>query len=97
MKATVSYVETYGTMKKTTWIGLILLLFVTACRMFIPVAEFYAAYCYPVISFCLALPTSIFPFSLEEIKVFVFILLFKNQWAAAFYTVIRFFGIGIIA
>ena len=63
-------------MKKTTWIGLILLLFVTACRMFIPVAEFYAAYCYPVISFCLALPTSIFPFSLEEITVFVFIFLF---------------------
>ena len=63
-------------MKKTTWIGLILLLFVAVCRMFTPVAEFYAEYCYPVISVCLSWPTSILPFSLEEITVLVFVFLF---------------------
>ena len=63
-------------MRKTTLIGLILLLFVVLCRMFTPVAELYAEYCYPVISVCLSWPTSIFPFSLEEITVLVFVLLF---------------------
>ena len=63
-------------MKKSTLIGLFLLLFVVLCRMFTPVAEFYAGYCYPVISACLSLPASIFPFSLEEITVLVFVFLF---------------------
>ena len=63
-------------MKKSTWIGLLLLLFVALCRMFTPVAEFYAGYCYPVISVFLSWPASVFPFSLEEITVAVFVLLF---------------------
>ena len=63
-------------MKKSALIGLILLAFVMACRFFTPVAEFYASYCYPVISACLSLMASIFPFSLEEITVLVFVFLF---------------------
>ena len=65
-------------MKRSTWIGLFLLLFVVLCRVFTPVAEFYAEYCYPVISVCLSWPTSIFPFSLEEITVLVFVFLFTG-------------------
>lgn len=63
-------------MRKTAWFGLVLLLFVVLCRMFTPVAEFYAEYCYPVISVCLSWPASILPFSLEEITVLVFVFLF---------------------
>lgn len=63
-------------MKKSTLIGLILLAFVAACRFFTPVAEFYAGYCYPVISACLSLIACIFPFSLEEITVLMFLSLF---------------------
>ena len=63
-------------MKKSALIGLILLAFVMACRFFTPVAEFYAGYCYPVISACLSLAAGIFPFSLEEITVLVFVFLF---------------------
>jgi len=63
-------------MKRTTWIGLVLLLFVVACRLFTGVAEFYAEFCYPLISVCLSWPASIFPFSLEEITVLVFVFLF---------------------
>lgn len=63
-------------MKKSTFIGLILLAFVVACRLFTPVAEFYASYCYPVISACLSLAACFFPFSLEEITVLVFAFLF---------------------
>ena len=63
-------------MKKSVLFGLILLAFVAACRFFTPVAEFYASYCYPVISAGLSLIVSIFPFSLEEITVLVFVFLF---------------------
>lgn len=63
-------------MKKSTWIGLFLLLFVVLCRLFTPVAEFYAGYCYPVISACLSWLVSILPFSLEEITVLVFVVVF---------------------
>ncbi|MBO4268153.1 MAG: DUF3810 domain-containing protein [Bacteroidaceae bacterium] len=63
-------------MKKSALTGLILLAFVMACRFFTPVAEFYAGYCYPVISACLSLAAGIFPFSLEEITVLVFVFLF---------------------
>ena len=63
-------------MKKSTLTGLILLAFVIACRLFTPVAEFYAGYCYPVISACLSLIACIFPFSLEEITVLFFSFLF---------------------
>ena len=63
-------------MKKSTLTGLLLLVFVMACRFFTPVAEFYAGYCYPVISACLSLAAGIFPFSLEEITVLVFVFLF---------------------
>ena len=70
-------------MKKSTLTGLLLLVFVMACRFFTPVAEFYASYCYPVISACLSLMASIFPFSLEEITVLVFIYLFiRIIWVA---------------
>ena len=61
-------------MKKTiTIIGLVLLAFVLCCRMITPVADFYAAYCYPAISFVLSLVAAIFPFSLEEITVVCFV------------------------
>ena len=63
-------------MKKSILIGLILLAFVSACRFFTHVAEFYAGYCYPVISACLSLIACIFPFSLEEITVLMFLSLF---------------------
>ena len=63
-------------MKKSVLIGLILLAFVAACRFFTPVAEFYANCCYPVISACLSLIACVFPFSLEEITVLVFVFLF---------------------
>lgn len=70
-------------MKKSTQIGLVLLAFVLACRFFTPVAEFYADYCYPVISVCLSLTACVFPFSLEEITVLAFsFLLIRVIWLA---------------
>lgn len=65
-------------MKKSTGIGLLLLLFTILCRLFTPVAELYARFCYPVISACLSWPASIFPFSLEEITVLVFVFMFVS-------------------
>ena len=59
-------------MRKSTIIGLILLAFCLVCRWFTPVADFYAAYCYPWISAGLSLPASLVPFSLEELVVLGF-------------------------
>ena len=56
----------------------VLLGFVLGCRFFTPVADFYASHCYPILSACLSLMSSVVPFSLEEIVVlgFVFWLVF---------------------
>lgn len=70
-------------MRKTTLAGLILLAFVIACRYMTPLAEFYAAYCYPAISAFLSLTVSFIPFSLEEMTVLVFLfLLVRIIWLA---------------
>lgn len=57
-------------------IGLGLLAFVAACRFSVPVADFYAERCYPVISSALSRLAALVPFSLEEIVAIVFILIF---------------------
>ena len=70
-------------MKRTTFIGLILLAFVAACRLITPVAEFYAGCCYPAIQAVLSLIAAILPFSLEEITVLAFVFLFiRIIWVA---------------
>jgi hypothetical protein len=57
-------------------IGLGLLAFAAACRFKTPVADFYAERCYPVISSCLSRLAALVPFSLEEVVVIGFILVF---------------------
>ena len=51
-------------MRKSDFIGLILLAFVFGCRFSTPVADFYAERCYPFISAGLSLLSSVSPFSL---------------------------------
>jgi hypothetical protein len=53
-------------MRKSTVIGIVLLAFCLACRLFGPVADFYARALYPFISGGLSSFSSIVPFSLEE-------------------------------
>lgn len=50
-------------MRKKTILGLILLAFCLACRYSIPVADFYAEHCYPLISTVLSRISSIVRFS----------------------------------
>ena len=70
-------------MKRSTIVGLFLLGFVGACRFFVPVAEFYADFCYPFIQTVLSLVSCVFPFSLEEITVLFFAFLFiRIIWVA---------------
>lgn len=59
-------------MKKSDIVGLLLLAFVIGCRFSVPVADFYATKCYPVISRALSWCTAFVPFSLEEIVVIGF-------------------------
>ena len=63
-------------MRKGTIIGIFLLAFCLACRLFVPVADFYAVHIYPAVSYVLSLAGSIFPFSLEEIVVLGFVTAF---------------------
>ena len=63
-------------MRKSDIIGLILLAFSVGCRLWTPLADFYAAHCYPVISTVLSLAASTVPFSLEEIVVIGFVAAF---------------------
>ena len=65
-------------MKKSTVIGLLLLAFCVACRLWVPVADFYAERCYPFISTVLSWIGGRFPFSLEEIVVLAFIVTFVD-------------------
>ena len=62
-------------MKKSTVIGLLLLVFCIACRLWTGVADFYAAQLYPAISTVLSWLGARFPFSLEEIAVIAFIVI----------------------
>ena len=63
-------------MRKSDFIGLLLLAFVIGCRFKTQLADFYAERCYPVIAAGLSLFSSIFPFSLEEIVVIGFVVAF---------------------
>lgn len=63
-------------MRKSDFIGFLLLAFVIGCRFSPPVADFYAERCYPVISAGLSLCASVVPFSLEEIVIIGFIVAF---------------------
>ena len=65
-------------MRKSDFIGLLLLAFVIGCRFATPVADFYAERCYPVISAGLSLCASVVPFSLEEVVVISFIVAFVS-------------------
>ena len=61
-------------MRKSDFIGLLLLAFVVGCRFSVPMADFYATRCYPVISRGLSWCAAFVPFSLEEIIVIGFAL-----------------------
>lgn len=63
-------------MRKSDIIGLVLLAFAVGCRLSTPLADFYAAHCYPAISTVLSLAASAVPFSLEEIVVLGFVAAF---------------------
>ena len=63
-------------MRKSDFIGLLLLAFVIGCRFNGAVADFYATRCYPVISHGLSWGAAFVPFSLEEIIVIGFALAF---------------------
>ncbi|MBP5316154.1 MAG: DUF3810 domain-containing protein [Bacteroidales bacterium] len=63
-------------MRKSDIIGLVLLAFAVGCRLWTPLADFYAAHCYPAISTVLSLAASAVPFSLEEIVVIGFVAAF---------------------
>jgi len=63
-------------MRKADFIGLALLAVVIGCRYSVPMADFYAERCYPVISAILSRVASVCPVSLEEIVVICFILAF---------------------
>lgn len=56
--------------------GGILVAFVLGCRFFVPLADFYAERCYPVISGGLSWLAAAVPFSLEEVVVLVFLGVF---------------------
>lgn len=62
-------------MKKRTAIGLLLLVFCIACRLWTNVADFYATRLYPAISTVLSWLGARLPFSLEEIVVIAFIVI----------------------
>ena len=59
-------------------VGLLLLLFCVACRLWTPVADFYAVHLYPAISTVLSWLGARLPFSLEEIVVLAFIVTFVD-------------------
>lgn len=59
-------------MRKTSILGLLLLVFCIACRLFTSVADFYALNLYPLISRVLSFIGSFLPFSLVEIVVICF-------------------------
>lgn len=61
-------------MRKSDFLGILLLAFVIGCRFHTPLADFYAVRCYPVISAGLSLLASAIPVSLEEVVVVAFIL-----------------------
>lgn len=63
-------------MRKSDIIGLVLLAFAVGCRLWTPLADFYAAHCYPAISTVLSLAAAAVPFSLEEIVVLGFVAAF---------------------
>ena len=63
-------------MRKSDVIGLVLLAFAIGCRVFTPLADFYAAHCYPLISAALSFCASAVPFSLEEVVVIGFVIAF---------------------
>ena len=63
-------------MRKSDFIGVLLLAFVMGCRYSVAVADFYATRCYPVISRGLSWCAAFVPFSLEEIVVIGFVLAF---------------------
>lgn len=63
-------------LKVLTISGLVLAAFVAACRLFRPVADFYALRLYPAISAALSLIASPFPFSLQELAVALAVVLF---------------------
>ncbi|MBO6028226.1 MAG: DUF3810 domain-containing protein [Bacteroidales bacterium] len=63
-------------MKKNDFLGLLLLAFVIGCRFSVPLADFYAVQCYPVISRALSWCAAHVPFSLEEIIVIGFAVTF---------------------
>ena len=72
------FVERDGrfSMRKSDFIGVLLLAFVMGCRYSVAVADFYATRCYPVISHGLSWCAAFVPFSLEEIIVIGFVLAF---------------------
>ena len=61
-------------MRKSDFIGLLLLAFVIGCRFDGAVADFYATRCYPVLSHGMSWCAAFVPFSLEEIIVVGFVL-----------------------
>ena len=70
-------------MRKSDFIGLLLLAFVIGCRFNGAVADFYATRCYPVISHGLSWGAAFVPFSLEEIIVIGFALAFVRALVRA--------------
>lgn len=70
-------------MRKSDFIGLLLLAFVIGCRFNGAVADFYATRCYPVISHGLSWGAAFVPFSLEEIIVIGFALAFVRVLVSA--------------
>ena len=63
-------------MRKADFMGLALLAFVIGCRYSVPMADFYAERCYPVISAILSRVASVCPVSLEEVVVLGFTIAF---------------------
>ncbi|MBP5397460.1 MAG: DUF3810 domain-containing protein [Bacteroidales bacterium] len=70
-------------MRKSDFIGILLLAFVMGCRYSVAVADFYATRCYPVISHGLSWCAAFVPFSLEEIIVISFVLAFVRALVRA--------------
>ena len=70
-------------MRKSDFIGLVLLAFVIGCRYSAPVADFYAERCYPVISAVLSRVASVCPVSLEEVVVIGFVIAFVGVLIAS--------------
>ena len=63
-------------MRKSDFLGLLLLAFVIGCRFNVRLADFYATECYPVISRGLSWCAARVPFSLEEVIVIGFVVTF---------------------